>query len=473
MIITIARGEFLQIVRDGRYRAAALIMLALLGVSLAGGVRYFLQARAERTEAERDAREVWLGQSAKNPHSAAHFGTYVFKPLMTLAFADPGIDPYVGSTIYLEAHKQNEAAFSRVQERTSLQRFGELTAATVLQGFLPLIVILLTFSALSEEREAGTLRQVFSLGVPTRHLVAGKALGISVAILLLVIPSTVVGAVGLSGAYIGQDPNTIRLFAMCAGYTLYLVGLLGLSISVSASMSSSRLALICLLGFWAVNVFVAPRTVSALSSALAPSISEERFRVAIAEDIRNGIDGHNPQDRRFDALRQATLVRYGVKRVEDLPVNFSGIALQASEDYSNQVFDRHFQRRWDIYERQSRLQTAAGLLAPILAIRTLSMGMAGTDVAHYRHFAVAAEVYRRTMVKMLNDDLTRRATSGPDSLASRDLWARIPDFTYRPPDGIWALDRQWLSFAVLLAWVIATWMVALLSLSHIRMVKSS
>ncbi len=88
---------------------------------------------------------------------------------------DTGIDPYVGVAAWLEAHRQNEFRYRPAQDRTSIQRFGELTAAEILQSLLPLFIIMLAF----REREAGTLRQVLCLGVTRRDLLASKALGVA------------------------------------------------------------------------------------------------------------------------------------------------------------------------------------------------------------------------------------------------------------------------------------------------------
>ena len=73
--------------------------------------------------------QQWLGQTKKNPHSAAHYGVYAFKPKSPLAIVDTGIDPYMGVAVWLEAHKQNEFKYRPAQDRTAVGRFGEMTAA--------------------------------------------------------------------------------------------------------------------------------------------------------------------------------------------------------------------------------------------------------------------------------------------------------------------------------------------------------
>ena len=65
------------------------------------------------------------------------------------------------------------------------------------------------------------------------------------------------------------------------------------------------------------------------------------------------------------------------------------------EDESNRRFDALYVRWEHQLERQERRLQQAALVAPGLAVRLVSMALAGTDHAHHRHFATAAERYRR------------------------------------------------------------------------------
>jgi ABC-2 type transport system permease protein len=169
MIRVIARREMMDLVRDGRFRWSAAITLGLLIGAFALGWQRYVDVSAQHRAARAATREQWLNQGSKNPHSAAHYGVYAFKPKMPLSLVDPGVDPYVGVATWLEAHKQNEFKFKPAQDSTALERLGGLTGATVLQLLIPLMIILLTFSAFSAEREQGTLRQVLSLAASSHQ----------------------------------------------------------------------------------------------------------------------------------------------------------------------------------------------------------------------------------------------------------------------------------------------------------------
>lgn len=168
MIRLIARKEMMELARDGRLRWTATIVLLLLTAAALLGWTRSRDLAAQHDAARRATRAHWLEQPQKNPHSAAHYGIYAFKPKLVTSFVDDGVDPYTGVVAWLEAHKQNEFRWRPAQDATATQRAGLLTAAVVLQLLLPLLIILLTYGTFAGERESGTLRQLLSLGVAPR-----------------------------------------------------------------------------------------------------------------------------------------------------------------------------------------------------------------------------------------------------------------------------------------------------------------
>ncbi len=235
MITRIARKEGAEMLRDGRFRWAAAIVFALLLASLVMGGKHYRDVKRQHDLARAETRDQWLGQPAKNPHSAAHYGIYAFKPKMLPAF-------------------------------------------------------------------------------------------------------------------------------------------------------------------WIVNGLIAPRAIADLAKRVHPTPSAFAFQQAIDTDLRNGVDGHDPEDKRAEALKQRVMKQYGVDRLEALPVSFAGISLQEGEEHGNVVFDKHYSALWNRFEQQNRLKQFAGLLAPMLAINSVSMGLAGTDFAHHRGFAAALIATRRMRV---------------------------------------------------------------------------
>jgi ABC-2 type transport system permease protein len=260
-----------------------------------------------------------------------------------------------------------------------------------------------------------------------------------------------------------------RMLLMGGGYLLYFGIFAGISLAVSALAGSSRLALVVLIGFWIVNGLVAPRVAADVAKSVYPTPSAFQFAHAIENDMQNGLDGHNPQDKRAEELKQRVMRQYGVSKLEDLPVSFAGISLQEGEEYGNQVFDRRYGALWTTFEQQNRFKQVAGLIAPALAVRSLSMGAAGTDFAQHRDFAAAAETYRRMLVKQMNDDMTIHAGKADYGYkAGPDLWRQVPDFSYTAQSASWVFERQWPSLLALLLWFIASTAFAIVAAAKVR-----
>ena len=80
MIAAIARKEFSEIVRDGRFKWTAAIMALLLLTAMAAGYqKYSAFMDIQRLSQDRTNAQ-WLNQGDKNPHAGAHYGNYAFKP---------------------------------------------------------------------------------------------------------------------------------------------------------------------------------------------------------------------------------------------------------------------------------------------------------------------------------------------------------------------------------------------------------
>jgi ABC-2 type transport system permease protein len=463
MIARIAKKEMIEMFRDGRFRLASAIVAVLLLASLAAGWKQYSNLKKQHETAQLAERRNWLGQKPKNPHQGAHYGVYAFKPKSQLSIVDTGVDPYVGVAVYLEAHKQNEFKFRPAQDAaTSIQRFGELTAAVVLQVLIPLLIVLLTFSAFAGEREQGTLRQVLSLGVERSRLAAGKALGVAGALAVVLIPATLIGVFTLAltsttGLLAADFSRTIL---MVGAYGLYFLMFVGLSLAVSALCSSSRVALVILLSFWIVNGLIATRAFSDLAGFLHPTPSEVEFDAALQRDLADTKE----LNAKLDEIKTGLFQKYGVNKLDDLPVNFRAISLQEAENHGYTIFERHFGGVFDKFENQNAVYQWGSIVAPLLAVRSLSMGLAGTDFAHHRHFTLAAEDYRRTIIRYMNDDiLVHPVKDGDEYIAGSELWRKVPEFQYETPGTWWALRHYTTSAALLMMWFIGAAAAAVLA----------
>jgi ABC-2 type transport system permease protein len=464
MIGSIARHELRGYWRDGRMRWAAVITFVLLIAAALSGWSYERRLERERAVAQATEQARWLGQGAKNPHSAAHYGIYAFKQPSVLTAIDQGIEPFVGVGVWLEAHNMNQFVYRPAQDGTALTRFGELTAALIAQVLLPLLIVMLAFGAFAVERERGTLQQLASVGVSAPTLILGKLLGLGAAMAIVIGPALVLATVFVA-SHPRESPaaDTTRLALLILTYLVYLVGWMLLALAVSARARTSRGALVVLLGLWVLCCLALPRAAVEFAAWLRPAPSSAAFRQELERDKAPSHSAERALQRRERIMKQ-----YGVTRPEDLPIDWRGISLQEEEEFNYPIFDRHYDAMFDSYRAQDVILQAAGVLAPLLAAQSLSHALTGTDFEHHRRFVSAAEGQRRVMQKVLNEDVTLHDREGTDYRASREMWARIPPFEYSPPALSDVLLRYRLAILVLFIWLVGSGIAAISAVRALR-----
>ncbi len=452
----IANKEYTSLIRDKRFRIMGTLVAVLLFVALAGGFISYRSLKKERQLAQAEARETWLNQGEKNPHSAAHYGSYAFRPKSELSFFDFGVDSYVGTNVYLEAHRQNDARFSAAQEASSLIRFGEMTVAFVLQLLVPLLIIFLCFDSISKEKEDNTFKLLLSQGVSPDQIAWGKIQGFSKALSWILIPSLLVAfLITLIGTEGTMTANLLLRFGLLlVFYALYFFFFIGTATVISAHTNSSKNALLSLLGIWIGICVILPKASANIGASLFKAPSNFEFREAIKKDEESGIDGHNPSDKRFAALKKEVLARYKVDSVEALPVNYNAIAMQEGEKYSSMVYNKHFSQLENTFQKQNAVSTYAALVNPYLAIRNISMGLSGSDYKTAMAFQKAAESYRFKMVETLNNHMRDFSKTGEwDKKADESLFGKIPDFRFSGPSVSEILKQNAVAILALLVWL--------------------
>jgi ABC-2 type transport system permease protein len=452
LVPLIAIQQWRLLVRDRRLAVLALALVLVLSTAVLAAAALQRGDEAERAAAQIGEAKVWEAQGTANPHGAAHFGRYVFKPASPLAVVDPGLLPQLGTSLKLEAHANNPARNRPIDGGTVLDRFAGLSPAAMLQVLAPLLIILSGFAAFAGERSRGLLRQELAGGVSPAVLMAGRLGGLGAMVALLLVVAALVGAVALAFAS-GTAGAIVPLMWLLLGYGLYLFGFAALTLAASAAFASARSALVMLLAFWAMATLFVPRIAPSLAEASASTLSAPAFEAAVTREVREGPSGHDPQDARLERLRQETMRRYGVARLEDLPVDFNGVALFEGEKLSSAIYRRRFAELYDGYDRQAAVQRAFALVSPLQALRPWSAALAGTDQHAHRRFLEQADAFRYDLVQQLNRAIIHRPKDeeGP-YLADVAAITRDARFSAAAPSLRETLGRHWIDLVILAGW---------------------
>jgi ABC-2 type transport system permease protein len=459
VIATIARREISLQFRDGRLRLAFLVLIAALATACVSGWMQFKQAAREQQAFEQRARDQWLTQGERHPHRAAHFGSYVTKPELSLAFFEPGLRSFAGQTLWLEAH--DRPAFANVRaddDQTLTLGPGAASGAAILQLLGGLLALCTGALSVAGDRESGVLRQVLAQGVGVRTWLAGKTLGLAG---ILAIPLALAGIGVLAGALIGaptwaRGDVAARASLLLLSNALLVWALLAAGVAISSITNSVRAALTAALAIWIGGFVLAPRATAMLAEWIAPTPSLADYRLRTAKLFREGFDARGGYDAQLKALQESTLRHYGVETLAELPVGFSGIRMKHMDAWSAEVDDREFAILAQTYERQFAIRMVAAALAPFIAARQITQGMAGTDWSHYQHFLGAAERYRRQFGRQMNDLIEHRVAGETWEMDGTNAdWATVKPLRYSIPDVRWALREQAIPALILLAWALA------------------
>lgn len=452
MWFIIAKKEIQNALKTKMFYIVTAIIWLLLTVASIGGYKNYKTAQTSRAQASQLFRQQWEEQKA-NPHSAAHFGTYLFKPLTYLSLFDLGLSNYTGTTYRVEAHQQHDVNAADVQQSDVHMRFGELSVALIFQLLIPLIIIFMAFSSITTEREEQTLKMLYIQGIKPVNLLWGKIAGHYILILGITLPAFMLMMLSLQ-FNLSDEASFLRLLFFVLSYCLYFFIVVVLVNSVSAIAKSSGSSLLINLGIWVCFCIFLPRFVTGIADQAYQLPSRFEFDKSVSIGFSKGIDGDINSTERRAAYMKEILAQYKVDTVTKLPVNFDGLSLQYSEEYNNKVYKKYAQNLESTLIKQQQLIDVSSFLNPFMAIQQISTGLAGTDIYHHIHFHHQAMEYRNQFIRTLNLDM---AYSGSEYLTydytvGPDFFKKMKDFEYLLPNINRAFHQHIIAWISLVFW---------------------
>ncbi|MEL6485089.1 MAG: ABC transporter permease subunit, partial [Bacteroidota bacterium] len=347
--------ETKELFREGRVRIAFIIVVLLLSLAIGISARQYANVNAQYETAKSSERALWDNQGEKNPHSAAHYGTYAFKPKYPLSLVDQGVDKYTGTSIFLEAHKRNEAQFSAATDQTGLARFGDLTPDFILLFVIPLLIVLLGYNSFTKEREMGTLTLLKSQGGTNWRWVLGKWLALFFPIFAMTTILFLVAGVLLSGLKDFGVFSWKSLFAMYLVFLAYYIVFINLVLLISARVKKSGVSLVAALCIWIVACLGAPKAASNIAETKHPYPTRQEFAANVLADKKEGVDGHNPWSKEAKLLEEKVLKEHGVDSLHQLPFNFDAYRMQKGEEHEAEVYFKHYNYLKNQFSNQSKV----------------------------------------------------------------------------------------------------------------------
>ena len=449
-MINIILNEWKMFLRDRLFIYSTTTFLLSLVIVVILGIIQNNNQKIYQTKAQTHVRQQWESLEAMNPHRAAHYGSYAFKPVNILNSMDSGINDITGNVIKLEGHVQNEIVYSEASQSLSISKFGKLKSSLLLQYVIPLFLIFLAYGSLSNEKETQRLKLLIFQGTSITKLTFAKSLSVWFYGLMLLVTTIIVQS------FFSENNLDIykRLFLITISYGIYYYVIASLATYFSARFKNNISALSSILAVWIIWTIFLPKIWGNTVEKIYPLPSRQEFKTIMKEERSKGIDGHNPTDKRRELLKEKYLAEYEVDSLKNLPINFDGIVMQEDEEYGNIVWDKHFGNNYNILQKQKTLYQVSGFLNPYASLQSLSMGLCGTDMIHHLDFLKKSEEYRRYLIKTLNDKHAYGGSRTGDWKWTVDstFFKSINDFSYNTPKIENQIKYYYIDLACLLLW---------------------
>ncbi len=436
------------------------IFVLLSGYAAVSGVKNHNTQNEIRKEHQVKARQSWEANPDKHPHRMAHFGTFAFRIHPPLGIFDYGLESFTGSTVFLEAHRQNSVNFSEATFSTGMLRFGELSLALLLQLVLPLILFFVGFSSVAADRENGTLKIVLSQGATWKEILFGKSIGLLAVSLLFLIPVLLVVITTL--LLLDDQFEWLRFLLIAFSYVAFLYIVSSLTIVMSATSNTSKNALLRLLGIWLLLVILLPKSTQAMGNYWFPTPSKLAFQSAIEEEVILKGDSHNPDDPHYNSLKDSVLKAHNVSKVTDLPFNYSGFVMREGEKITSSLYKKHHKKLVNIYESQNDVTIFSSFINPFTAIKLVSMTMAGTDFSSYINFQNQADTYRYELAQTMNElqmeyisPKKKSGSEGKTHVVDHEHWEKFQDFNHQPMVFSKSIKEAFPALISIVLWVLA------------------
>jgi ABC-type transport system involved in multi-copper enzyme maturation permease subunit len=231
-----------------------------------------------------------------------------------LGIFDIGIAGVIGRRSYIGSWNQAQASTSRYAQDPVLALFGELDLTFIVGVVYSLFAVLFGYSAVSGEREKGTLQLIISNPVRRTSVIAGKLIGTYIPLALVyLLPLLLCLAClmlltdfGLAGDEWG------RLAGMVGGHLLYLLVFLNVGLAMSALTRSSFVSFLLCLFLWVGAIAVVPKVTTHIASLVSPSMSAvemekrqrdfwDQYRFEYPKQMKKFLQDHPMTEEEFKA----------------------------------------------------------------------------------------------------------------------------------------------------------------------------
>ena len=369
---------------------------------------------------------------------------------------------------------------------TFLAEFSGLDITFIVTILMSLLAILLSYDAISGERESQTLKIVLSTNVSKSSFIIGKYLGA-----LLPLASSIAIAIVIPLVFFELSNITLSFDDLAAvgltglTYVIYLSAYLLLGIWISTSQTRSSTSLIILLIVWVLCTAVIPNA----SQFMTKNLIKVRSPVIVSTEVKAIKDDYNRisrnegaklgLDKEFTPRGNSAMWNgyFGWDTIVDwtwVPerkissvIQLMGIVQPLRVSYANRI-DKILTEHQRRVRYQSDLSLYFGRLSPNICLENASNTFIATGFDAYEEFLKSSRRYRETLISFLQSNnafnsavfFLRKPNEAPKEFGGRipGWWANfrpldpssIPQYTYMKPSLVSRLQSSTTDVGILI-----------------------
>lgn len=465
MLLHLIRKELLEYITSSRFAILSLLSVLVIGWSLFDGTAYYL----ESLQAYRDAQQATDERIQRIIDAPDEFGSWgefyrvgyvIHKPPSPLSIFARGLDPILGTSFWAIVLPTARRVYrSPVAENPVLGFFDSGDLGTIAPTVLALFVMLFSYSAISGEKELGTLRLVVSCPVPRTTLVFSKLIAAFFAVGVTFLAPFLLGLAGLvlhPDIQLGQD-EWVRLGFILIANLAFVATMVSVGLFCSALAGRSATSFVLLLSLWIGAVVVLPRLSLIMATTIVDPPSETRLQERILS-ARNGVSQMLGEKRR---TWEVDYQQQNGERWRDSASGREAYYTMHGDSYAELGPLRRSRGRNIYLDHRNRQSTwlDAGVwfarFSPAFCVGRAAVRLAGTGLDRHRRFKDACIRYAEDLSEwtIRTQMLSQRYRFGRQAHGEYRFEAEsVPRFSYRE-----AWPKEELSTALFDIGIIVLW----------------
>jgi len=480
MFSTIMKKEIIEAISSHRFVMAAFLCLILLPLGMYVNLKDYEKRLKDHQESLR------LYQQQAEGNVSFDFQAEGYRPPSVFSIFSVGLEYFLPNKIATSRTgvvlTTNESGVNNPQSLL----FGKVDLLFNVSIVISLLALIFTFSAITEEKETGTLRLLMSNPISRGQILLAKIVGNYVVLLVpfflsLLVSITLLNILGIVPIFSSRFIVTFLIILFVT--LLFILSMCNLGILVSTLTYRSITSIVTLLFIWTLLVLSFPKIGPMIAEIIYPVESQQVANLR-KQLLRENLE--QELDRKRRELFDKIITNYGLnpRRVTTHPETDAEREAYTFYDENKRGLDQEYQQRISAeiakfdQDYNSRQNTQALIamnlsrISPVSCYAYILSEISGTGVLEMDNFLENAHRFQSQVKETLYDKFIVQSYGGTSgATATRIQWAEgfdpnrasVPQLSYRGTILNEVIVVEWIDVLLLLLFNIVFFAISYVS----------